>query len=296
MPVLDLEKLEKLSPTFKGKFGHALGKAGIKLFAVDKINQEYDKVCSHRGIDFAHALLNDLGINYTINGKKPSEVNLDLPQGAFITISNHPIGSADGVILADLFGQLRSDYKLLVNKFLMLLEAFTPCLIPVTPKDANYAGVTPDSISGIRGALQHIKDGHPLGLFPSGAVSDKILGSRPTVELSDKTTGQPLSYTEPKIRDREWQMPIIRFIQKAGVPVLPVRFFDGNSNLFYNLGLIDWKVRLIQMPREILNKAGQTIRLGVGPLITPEQIKAIPNLEELRTYLRATVYAQEPCI
>ena len=112
---------------------------------------------------------------------------------------------------------------------------------------------------------------------PAGAVSDLKLGPRPK--------------DEPRVRDREWQTSIIKFIRNAGVPVLPIRLLDGNSAFYYNLGLIDWRVRLLRLPTEMLNKAGKTLRLVTGPIITPTQISALPDLETLRHYLRASVYS-----
>ena len=86
-------------------------------------------------------------------------------------------------------------------------------------------------------------------------------------------------------------MSIIRFISKAGVPVLPVRFLDGNSRFYYSLGLIDWRLRLLRLPAELLNKSGKTIRLVTGPLISPEKIAEAANLQDLRSFLRASVYS-----
>ena len=96
---------------------------------------------------------------------------------------------------------------------------------------------------------------------------------------------------EPKVRDRDWQMSIIRFIAKAGVPVLPMHFLDGNSLFYYLLGLIDWRVRLLRLPSEMLNKNGKTIRLAMGPVIGPEKIGDARTPEELRDLLRASVYS-----
>jgi putative hemolysin len=150
-------------------------------------------------------------------------------------------------------------------------------LIRVTPNGNILAPPTAQSIAGVREAREHLDAGGVLGLFPSGAVSDLKLGRRPE--------------GEPRVRDREWQMSIIRFIAKAGVPVLPVRFLDGNSRFYYSLGLIDWRVRLLRLPSEMLNKAGKTIRLAVGPVISPEKIAEAANLQDLRKFLRASVYS-----
>ena len=78
---------------------------------------------------------------------------------------------------------------------------------------------------------------------------------------------------------------------KADVPVLPVRFFDGNSAFYYSLGLIDWRIRLLRLPSEVFNKRGRGFHIGIGRLITAEEIKEYgKDLEALRKFLRASVY------
>ena len=165
----------------------------------------------------------------------------------------------------------------MVNEILWRLEPLRSNLIRVTPNGNILTAPTAQSIAGVRAAREHLDAGGVLGLFPSGAVSDLKPGRRPE--------------GEPRVRDREWQMSIIRFIAKAGVPVLPVRFLDGNSRFYYSLGLIDWRVRLLRLPSEMLNKAGKTIRLAVGPVISPEKIAEAANLQDLRNFLRASVYS-----
>ena len=85
-------------------------------------------------------------------------------------------------------------------------------------------------------------------------------------------------------------MPVLRLIQKAGVPVVPIRFFDRNSLFFYSLGLIDWRVRLLRLCWEVFNKKGKQPRLGIGEIITPEQQAACESTEALGALLRSSVY------
>ena len=70
-----------------------------------------------------------------------------------------------------------------------------------------------------------------------------------------------------------------------------MHFLDGNSLFYYLLGLIDWRVRLLRLPSEMLNKNGKTIRLAMGPVIGSEKIGAARTPEELRDLLRASVYS-----
>ena len=146
-----------------------------------------------------------------------------------------------------------------------------PSFIEVTPTGEERTAPTKDSISGIRLALQHLHEGHPLGIFPSGAVSD-------------------LSLRDRCIRDREWQDAIIRVIKKARVPVVPIRYFDGNSLFYYLLGLISWKIRILRLPKEVINKGGKTIRVGIGDIISVEEQEKYTDINEFRDFLRHSVY------
>lgn len=284
--LIPISELEKAAPIFRGKVGNAFARWLLKVFDITAVQHLYDGAVRDNAPDTAAALVSGLNLKYTVAHEEYLE---QLPEGPFITISNHPIGSLDGVILADYMGHKFPEYKLLVNQFLMRIEALRPSFIPVVPTLEERTGPKAESVSGIRIAREHLLAGHPLGLFPSGAVSDLLPGKLPVVTMPDGT-----SYTEPRVRDREWQMPIIKFIKKAGVPVLPIRFFDGNTKFFYLLGTLHgWKIRTLRLPHEVMTKRGKTIRMGLGPVIMPEQIAACKTLAELRTLLRGSVYSQK---
>ena len=93
-----------------------------------------------------------------------------------------------------------------------------------------------------------------------------------------------------RVKDREWQGSILKLIQKAKVPVVPIRFFDKNSAFFYLLGLINWRIRLIRMPREIFNKKKHQPRIGVGNIITVEDQQKFPDYKALGRFLQKAVY------
>ena len=276
MPVLTLDELERMTPLFRGSMGNALARGAMHVLAVDKVNALYDRHAHLSGPDFARSVLDDLGIVYDVIPQTP-KVLLQLHesrQSPFITISNHPYGCIDGVILADYFGHICPDYKIMVNQFLARVKALSPSFITVTPIGVERTAATTESIMGVRRALTHLRSGGVLGLFPSGAVSD-------------------LSLRDRCVRDRKWQEPIIRFVAKAKVPILPVRFFDGNSRLFYSLGLINRNMRILRLPAEVLNKAFRPARLGIGEFISVEEQErylATHTIEEYGLWLRQKVY------
>lgn len=268
MPLLSIDELEKAAPIFRGAAGNAFGRMLMQILAVDKVNDLYDMNAALTGPDFARAVLKDIGVEYEVIGRERLE---KLPDGPFITISNHPYGSIDGVMLVDLFGHIRPDFKVMVNRFLSRIGTLSDNFICVTPVGAERTAPTRDSIQGIKDSVAHVRGGHPLGLFPSGAVSD-------------------LSIKDGCIRDREWQEPVIRLIRKLNVPVVPVHFLDRNSDFYYSLGLIDWRVRLLRLPGEVFNKRGKRTRIAIGEIITPEVQKEFDDIGDFRDYLRNKVY------
>ncbi len=268
MPLLSIDELEKAAPIFRGAAGNAFGRMLMQILAVEKVNDLYDRNMSFVGPDFARAVLEDIGVEYEVIGRERLEM---LPDGPFITISNHPYGSIDGVMLVDLFGHIRPDFKVMVNRFLSRIGTLSDNFICVTPVGAERTAPTRDSIQGIKDSVAHVRGGHPLGLFPSGAVSD-------------------LSIKDRCIRDREWQEPVIRLIRKLNVPVVPVRFLDRNSAFYYSLGLIDWRVRLLRLPGEVFNKRGKRTRIAIGEIITPEVQKEFDDIGDFRDFLRNKVY------
>lgn len=267
MPLLTLEELKRESPLFCGRCGTALGRGLMRLLSIDRVNDLYDRHSSLRGPDFARAVLDDIGVVYEVIN--PGVLDT-LPDGPFITISNHPYGSIDGVMLVDLFGHVRPDFKVMVNRLLSRVETLADNFICVTPTGNERTAPTTDSLRGIKEALIHVRDGHPLGIFPSGAVSD-------------------LSLEDRCIRDREWQEPVIRLIRKLNVPVVPVHFLDRNSDFYYILGLLDWRVRMLRLPSEVFNKRGKRTRIALGRIVTPERQQEFPDIDSFRDFLRKEV-------
>lgn len=59
---------------------------------------------------------------------------------------------------------------------------------------------------------------------------------------------------------------------------------------YYLLGLIDWRLRVTRLPREVFNKRNKTTRVEILPIITVEEQDKYSNIEEFRNYLRSTIY------
>lgn len=268
MKVIDIKDFEAVSRLFRGEWGHRLAEFIMHLVAFDKVNRVYEHSEAYSGSEFTSRLLNDVGVSYVVGNAHRLRT---LPDGAFITVSNHPYGGLDGIMSIDLFSGIRPDYKFMVNKLLAMIKTMSGNFIPVIPTGNKKNGIKAASIRGVRDTLEHLRGGHPVGFFPSGAVSD-------------------LSLRDFTVRDRKWQESILHVIRAARVPILPIRFFDKNSFFFYFLGLINWRVRLLRLPTEVFNKNGQEPRIGIGELIPVMEQQRFPDTASLGSFIRKVVY------
>ena len=76
------------------------------------------------------------------------------------------------------------------------------------------------------------------------------------------------------------------------MPVVPIHFLDRNSDFYYSLGLLDWRIRLLRLPAEVFNKRRSQTRIALGEIILPEQMQEYDDIHMLRDFLRNKVYNQ----
>jgi len=268
--VLDFEDFQKMAPFLKGRLGIYLIKKIFRWTDMDKVNRIHANHSDLRGSAYTTAMMNDplMDIRYEIHNR---EILKTLPEGAFITVSNHPTGSLEGIILIDIFASIRSDYRLMVNEVLAHITAMGDNFISVIPKTDDTQDKNPKNVNGIRLSFAHLKNGHPMGFFPAGAMSFYYIKQK-------------------KVHDRPWTHSVIRLIRKANVPVFPVYFDCLNSKFFYVLGRISWKLRQFRVAIEAFNKKGQTLHVYLGQPILPENIKSIPDDDHLADFLYNATY------
>ena len=163
MPLIETKELEEMSPLFRGKGGNALANGLMNILKITAVNDLYDRHPEAFGADFATDILADIGVNLEVyfEGTKVNSLTDIIPEGPFITISNHPCGHIDGIALIDLFGHIRLDYKVMVNEILARIKNMNCSFITVTPTGNSRSAATASSIGGVREALQHLKEGHP---------------------------------------------------------------------------------------------------------------------------------------
>ena len=261
--VIGLQKL--------GFLGSFVGWIILRILRISAVNKIYDNNKNKSDLDFLNGILDDCKVKFEI----PEEDLKRIPEeGPFITISNHPLGGIDGVLLLKLLIEKRADYKIVANFLLQRVAPLKPYLMPVNPFETRKEAKS--SIAGLKSALLHLREGNPLGIFPAGEVS---------------------THKDGKLNvDKPWEEGAIKLIKKANVPVIPIYFHAKNSRLFYFLSKFSDTLRTAKLPSEVIQQRGRVIKVRIGkPISVKDQdtFKALPDFYKFirrKTYMLANPF------
>ena len=248
-----------------GIFGTLSGWMLMKVLKISTLNDVYDRNKHLAGVEFLNAILEEFQIKFEI----PEEDLKRLPkEGAYITISNHPLGGIDGILLLKMMLEREPNFKIIANFLLHRIDPMKPYIMPVNPfenhKDAK------SSVIGIKETLRHLSDGKPLGIFPAGEVS---------------------TYRDGRlVVDKPWEEGAIKVIRKAQVPVVPIYFHAKNSSLFYILSKLGDTLRTAKLPSELLTQKDRVIKVRIGKPISVSEQNEHTSLEEYSEFLRKKTY------
>jgi putative hemolysin len=199
---------------------------------------------TRRPSSFEAAALETLGITLDC----PSGDLASLPtRGPAIVAANHPHGIADGLALATLVGQVRSDVRILANYLLAAVPEMRESCFFVDP--FGSAGSAERSRAGLRAAHLWLRQGGALVVFPAGEVAHRWEGGR--------------------LRDEPWQPTVGRLAEATGATIVPA-FVEGHNNrLFYAAGRVHPLLRTALLGRELLGQRGRPIRVQLGEAVVP---------------------------
>jgi putative hemolysin len=237
----------------------------MHLLQFNKINKLYDNISDKKGIESIDGILKYLNVNLEFDEKDLKKLPAN---GSFITVSNHPYGGIDGILLIKLLSMARADHKVIANFLLKKVEPISEYFLAVNPFE-NQPNA-PSSIGGLKTALDHLNNGGVLSFFPAGEVST--------------------NYSSKIITDREWLISALRFIKKAQVPIVPIYFHGCNSRLFHLLGRIHPSLRTAKLPSEVMNKKNKTIKIRIGNPISVKDQDKFADVHQLGRYLRSKTY------
>jgi len=182
----------------------------------------------------------------------PSEEIARIPAtGPLIITANHPHGLVDGMVLAELIGRVRTDYKILTRSLLTGVGEIDPFMLPV-PFDHDPEALQ-KNLEMRRAAMAHLAAGGCIALFPSGVVasSDRYFG--PAVE-------------------REWPAFTATMIARSSAAVVPLRFPGQNSRAYQIASLLSPTLRQGLLLYEVRHALNRPQRPHVGEPLTSDDL------------------------
>ena len=266
MKLIDTEEL-LAAARLKGVAGESAAKVVMLLSRFSRINKIYSRNAHKRGHDFIDSIIKDLGIRFEVDEEELRHIP---KEGSFITISNHPFGGIDGLLLVKMIASIRQDYKVLGNFLLRRMEPVKDFIFADNPFE-KYTADNPSRTS-IRELFQHLENGKPFGIFPAGEVSG----------FNPYGTG---------IADPQWLPQAVRMARKARVPVIPIYFQGKNSKFFHILGRLHSRLQTVKLPTELFNKKKRIIHVRIGSPITVKEQDEFSDVARYGRFLRAKTYA-----
>lgn len=200
------------------------------------------------GQPFWKQALDTMGIKLLTPAEQIARIPKD---GPIVVTSNHPHGLVDGMILGELIGQVRTDYKILTRSLLTGVAEIDQFMIPVPfPHE-------PDALEKNlwmrKQAMDHLKNGGIVAVFPSGSVAASRTMFGPVIE-------------------HEWNPFTSKMIQRSNAEVLPIFFPGANSRLYQIANQISATLRQGLLLYEITHAFNRPQSPVVGHVISRDKI------------------------
>ncbi len=226
--------------------------------------REFERRGAPAGQAFWPATMDVMGIDL----QTPQEQIERIPsEGPVIFVANHPHGMVDGMVLADLIGRRRNDYRILVRSMLTGIdEDAANYMIPVPfphEEDAQRKMLEMRKL-----AMEHLSKKGLVALFPSGVVAAAKKPFGPVIEA-------------------EWNVFTAKMIRTSGATVVPCFFPGTNSRAYQIANCISATLRQSLLLHEVAHAFDKPQRPIIGKPIPPEEVaERIKSPREFMTWLR----------
>jgi putative hemolysin len=175
-----------------------------------RLIRKFERAGVQEGLLFFSQALRFMGIDLLT----PDEQIDNIPStGPLIVVANHPHGMVDGMVMAELVGRKRSDFLILTRSLISGIKEIGQFMLPVPfPHEEDSFN---ESLLMRKKAMEHLKSGGVIILFPAGEVASSKTWFGPAVES-------------------QWNPFTAKMIQRSGATVLPI-YFPGQNSRFYLL-------------------------------------------------------------
>ncbi|MDA3858272.1 MAG: lysophospholipid acyltransferase family protein [Roseovarius sp.] len=254
-------KYDRRSLTYANSFDSKLTSIIIRTMewmtgklAIVGMIRKFEKRGAPTGQAFWRAALDTMGIPLLTPDEEIAHIPL---VGPVVVVANHPHGLVDGMILADLIGRRRSDYKILTRALLTGIDEVAASYMISVPFP-HEPDAQRKSVEMRANSMAHLKEDGLISVFPSGVVasSDTMFG--PAVE-------------------REWNVFTAQMIRRSGATVVPIFFPGSNSRLYQIANRISSTLRQGLLLHEVVHSCNRPQKPVVGAPISAERMKMLEN-------------------
>ena len=217
----------------------------------DKAIEFADDVANIGGLEVFEYLSRALTLDVRVKNKEriPNE-------GAFMLVSNHPTGIADGVAVYDLLKDCRPDMMFFANRDAIRVNPrLVEVVIPVEWREEHKSKLKARETLKITN--RSIEEQKVTVLFPSGRIA---------------------YWADGGLNERPWKSSAVGMARKYNLPVLPIHMTARNSGLFYWFARLADELRDMTVFHELLNKRNGRFDITVGNMIYPDELEGDANL------------------
>ncbi len=223
------------------------------------------------GRDFWQVMVERYGLTLDVIGGSLSSIPRT---GPLILIANHPYGILDGLMMGHILSETRGDFRILANSVFNKADALNRILLPISfdeTKDAVKLNIQTRKV-----ALEYLKEGGAIGVFPGGTVSTAV---RP--------------FAKPM--DPGWRSFTARMVAKSNATVVPL-FFEGHtSRLFQIASHMHNTLRLGLLIREFRERVDTPVKVVVGEPIDRAKLDPLrKDPKGMMDFLRKSTYELSP--
>ena len=236
-----------------------------RLLGLRRLNAFYERALDRQSEStFPARILAEMEVGTQVSAEDFERIPAE---GSLLVVANHPFGAMEGLALLELIRRRRSDVKIMANYILGRIPELRDDFFFVDPFGRRSS--VSRNINTLRQALNWLRDGKVLIVFPAGEVASFA----------------PHAF---RVRDPAWQTSLMALARRANVKrFLPVYIPGTASLLFHLVGKIHPRLRTILLPREMLRLRRRTLTLRVGtPLSGDTLFRRFPEDVDALRYLR----------
>ena len=217
---------------------------------IGRLVRKFEKQGIPRGQEVFTRILTTMGIDLQT---PEAELNRIPKTGPVVLVANHPHGLVDGVVLAELIGRVRPDYRILTRSLLTGLdEEATSFMIPVP--FPHQSDAQEKMVEMRERAMVHLNAGGLVALFPSGSVA------------ASKTMFGPAE-------EAPWNAFTAKLIRKSGAKVVPMFFEGSNSRAYQVANQLSATLRQGLLIHEIARAVNKPMAPIIGKPFDPAEVK-----------------------